>query len=410
MKNVLTVIAITVFVLAVTAAAYLTVGAHLRQRLVDYAKPRPPDIISPVRHTWLEILESEQEYREDEEYLDSRTGDAAKAMADFELGKKKSASDDKEQLKEASEHLSRVIDQYQDDELIPEATLSLGRVLVKLERWEEAKKRVAFIKKDKFWLDKNGRAEMNFLYGLCLEKLGSSDDAIKVYNAVIAVYGDYPDWSCQALERGFNLAYAIDAPEKKVKAYSFLKKILYMFQNFREAEVPSGALSRLRERLPRIRKELGITAKQEAEINWRLGLPEEKPYVDPDLRQKRSFNEIAWSLNAGLWICMVTATILLLRSARKDPLQFWNRFAILGLIMILTLLGYWLNASMTGLELWEHQRYSDYIDIYTKNKVYGSSYDRRANFIFQGMIGTLAMMTALVTRKIFLKSSTNNRI
>lgn len=204
-----------------------------------------------------------------------RPDDSFKAPADFEIGKIEMRSTGADKLNSARERFRRVIDQYQAKELIPEAYLNLGRVSVKLERWEDGRENFGKINKNKKWLDREKRAESNFFYGLCLENLGKTDDAIKVYNAVIAVYASYIAWSSQALERGFELAYAIDDPAKKIQAYSFLRKILYTLQNAKESEDPSGALGRMRRRLPGVRNELGLTPEQLQEIDFKLGISEE---------------------------------------------------------------------------------------------------------------------------------------
>lgn len=157
-----------------------------------------------------------------------------------------------------------------DRTLSPEEMLNIGRELMKQERWEEARRQFGAINQHRKGLGGLVRAEGNFSYGLCLEKLGKTDDAIKVYNAVIAVYGSHVTWASQALERGFNLSYQANEPEKKIEAYSYLRKILYMLQNFQEANDPSGALGRMRKRLPEVVKELGLTPGKLAEIDHKL--------------------------------------------------------------------------------------------------------------------------------------------
>ncbi len=206
-----------------------------------------------------------------------RPDDAFKAPADFEIGKieiRGAATPDK--LNSARERFLRVINQYKEVSLIPDAYLNLGRLATKLEDWEGAREYFGKINKNKKWLDRPARAESNFRYGVALENLGKTDDAIKVYNAVIAVYGGYTEWSSQALEQGFELAYKINDPEKRIRAYSYLRKILYMFQKAKESDDPSGALARLRRRLPAVRNELNLTPEQVAEIGLQLGIVEEE--------------------------------------------------------------------------------------------------------------------------------------
>ncbi len=204
-----------------------------------------------------------------------RPDDAFKAPADYEIGKIEMRSAAADKLNSARERFLRVINQYQEKPLIPDAYLNLGRLAIKMEDWESARGSFGKINKNKKWLDRVARAESNFSYGLALEHLGKTDDAIKVYNAVIAVYGSYIDWSSQALERGFELAYSIDDPQKKIRAYSYLRKILYMFQKAKESDAPSGGLGRMRRRLPAVRNELGLTPEQLQELDLKLGIVEE---------------------------------------------------------------------------------------------------------------------------------------
>ncbi|MCF6313332.1 MAG: tetratricopeptide repeat protein [Verrucomicrobiales bacterium] len=210
-----------------------------------------------------------------EELLVRPDADSFKAPADFEIGSIEMRSTQADKLSSARERFLRVINQYQEKSLIPESYLNLGRLAIKTQDWEEAKERFGKINKNKKWLDRMARAESNFYYGLALENLGRTDDAIKVYNAVIAVYGSYIDWSSQSLERGFNLAYNIDDPDKKIKAYKYLRKLLYMFAQQKEEDAPSGALGRIRRRLPAVQNELSLTPEQLTQIDLELGIVDE---------------------------------------------------------------------------------------------------------------------------------------
>ncbi|MFK5922129.1 MAG: hypothetical protein QM496_08105 [Verrucomicrobiota bacterium] len=153
--------------------------------------------------------------------------------------------------------------------------LKLSQELIGQKRWEDAKKQLGALNKRRKGVSRLERAELNFNYGLCLEKLGKTDDALKTYISLIAVYGSYVTWSSQALERGFNLSYQKTELEKKINAYKYLRKILYMFQKFQETDDPSGALSRIRKRLPEVAKELKLTTEQQRDIDISLGIIEE---------------------------------------------------------------------------------------------------------------------------------------
>lgn len=150
--------------------------------------------------------------------------------------------------------------------------LELTRELMRQERWEDAREQLGKINKSRAPLGSAIRAETNYRYGLCLEMQGNKDDSQKVYNAVIAVYRSQIEWSSQALERGFELAYQNKDPEERVKAYRYLRKILWIFEGYVEEETLSGALTRLRKRLPVIKNELGLSSEQSRKIDVKLGL------------------------------------------------------------------------------------------------------------------------------------------
>lgn len=89
---------------------------------------------------------------------------------------------------------------------------------------------------------------------------------------MLAVYGSYANWSSQALERGFELAYGKGGRDEKIKAYTYLRKLLYMLQMIKDKEAPSGALTRVRRRLPMVINALKLTREQVLEIDQEMGI------------------------------------------------------------------------------------------------------------------------------------------
>ncbi|MCF6311429.1 MAG: hypothetical protein L3J39_03165 [Verrucomicrobiales bacterium] len=398
MKNFGTILLIVGFFLLVTVGVFSVVASFLNREFVDIYRPFPPPTFERMIVADERFAQREGWQVEDAYAMELRTGDAAKALSDYEAGWEKSRSEDREVLLEARDHLLRVVSKYRDDELTPKATLYLGRVLVRLEDWEAAKKALGTINKNKDWLDKLGRAEAIFLYGMCLEKLGETDDAIKVYNATIAVYGEYAEWSLQALQHGFELAYRIDDLEKKIKAYSYLNKLIYMFHNFgnnREGRV-SELMKLLRERRDEVKVELGISEEQEREIDRKLGIIYHEP-LDRD-------GGLIWIFNKANWLILALTGLLTIFSYRNESPRFWRYFFSLALVSVLACIGYWVNAEMMYIIHAQQRAVLGLTDSFEELTANGQIYHRKLSFAMQTLLGLFVMVVALVFRKI--KSST----
>ncbi len=391
MKNFGIILLIVGFFLLVTVGVF-SVASFLNREFVDIYRLPPPSTIEQV----VEDENSAQMERwqvEDAYAMELRTGDAAKALSDFEAGWEKSRSEDRAVLLESRDHLLRVVSEYQDDELTPKATLYLGRVLVKLEDWEGAKDWLTAINKNKGWLDKGGRAESHFLYALSLEKLGKTDDAIKVYNATIVVYGEYAEWSLPALQHDFELAYRVDDSEKKIKAYSYLKKLLYMFRFFgdnSEGRV-SALMKLLRERRDAVKVELGITEEQEREIDRKLGISWER------LDRKGS---IVWVFNIAIWVLLLLTGVMTVSSARKTATRFWRYALALFLVSLMAGLVYWANVEAVEVVHRQQLAVSGIYDSPRDFVIDGQIYYMKLSLIFQSALGFFVMMMALLLRKV----------
>ena len=208
---------------------------------------------------------------------DNPDADKFKSSADLGLGRLEARSAEPAKHNSARERFKRVIERYGDVELIPEAWLELGRVDMKLGRWDDAKTAFATINKNKKWLEAEERAESNYSYGMCLEEVDDIAGAFQAYNIVWVTYAKYPDWATQALEKvmelGFkdaeaNITDPIELRTKKIDFYKLLKKKMYQWQNFPDTD----ALRRLQRRVPEMRDEIGITAEEEQAIDFELGL------------------------------------------------------------------------------------------------------------------------------------------
>lgn len=207
---------------------------------------------------------------------DNEDANQYKAEADLQLGRIEARRPDKVAQNSARERFKRVIEKYDNRELIPEAWLEIGRVDMKLERWEDAKNAFATINKNKRWLSPEERAESNYSYGVCLEKVGDLGGALQAYNIVWVSYTKYAEWATQAFEKvitlGFedaekNITDPIALRAKKIEYYKLLKKKVYEWQNF-----DTEAYRRLERRVPEMRTELGITPEEERQIDFDTGL------------------------------------------------------------------------------------------------------------------------------------------
>ncbi len=215
---------------------------------------------------------------------DNPDADRFKASADLGLGRLEAQRVDKEKQNTARERFLRVIALIkkhggEDKALEPEATLELGRVNMKLERWEDAKNNFATINKNKRWFKSEPikRAESNFNYGVCLEKVGDIGGAVQAFTGVWVTYERHAEWSTQALEKWIDLGFQdadtnikdpIALKQKKIEFYKILKVKMYKWHKWEETD----ALRRLRRRLPEMRTEIGITPAEEKALDFELGL------------------------------------------------------------------------------------------------------------------------------------------
>ncbi len=209
---------------------------------------------------------------------DNPDAEQYKAVADLELGRIEARRADKAAQNNARERFRRVI-AGADKSLVPEAWLDLGRVDMKLERWEDAKNAFATINQNKKWLKAEQRAESNYNFGVCLEEVDDIAGAFQAYQVVWLTYSKYAQWATQAFEKwielGFkdaeaNITDPIALRTKKIEFYKWLKKKVYEWQGPGYSETES--YPRLQRRLPEMRNELGITPDEERAIDFETGL------------------------------------------------------------------------------------------------------------------------------------------
>lgn len=213
-----------------------------------------------------------------------------KAPAEMALGVIGMRSADPGQVQAARERFRRVINQYKDAALIPEAHLNLAKLHIGAKEWRDALPYLDEINKNKTWFksERVKRAEAGFLYGNVLEELDAPGEAAQAYVVMVATYGAFPDWVTQGWERYIPLSLAdieampTDTPidqtakrKRELALYRLTRKYLYQWQNWTDEDCPSGALRRLRRDVEDMKIELAVTPEEEAQVLFELGIATE---------------------------------------------------------------------------------------------------------------------------------------
>lgn len=165
-----------------------------------------------------------------------------------------------------------------DQSLVPEALLKLGILEMKRENWKAALKR--FAKINKLHGHTELRARANFLTGVCLENQQDPKAAMLAFLNTWNAYPRFETTTAEAFEKWLNLGLKdaenlstkTEIRAKKIEYYTFLKVKLFQWQRWNFEAPENEALRRLRSQLPALRKELAITAEEEAAIDAKLGI------------------------------------------------------------------------------------------------------------------------------------------
>jgi len=213
--------------------------------------------------------------------------DVFKAPAELAIAQIEMRSPDQAKIVSARERLRRIINQYKDEQLTPEAWLNLARLHMDQEEWRDASEALLTINKEKNWFrgEREKRAEAGFLLGLTLDELDDPVGANRAYLSVVSTYGKYIDWVTQAWEKyvGNSLSDIQAMPEgsaeeqaakreREIALYRLYTKYLYMWQALTDEDAPSGALRRLRRDIVELRTELAITPEDQQAVEVELGI------------------------------------------------------------------------------------------------------------------------------------------
>ncbi|MEO0413969.1 MAG: hypothetical protein AAF226_03340, partial [Verrucomicrobiota bacterium] len=227
---------------------------------------------------------------------DSDGADEFKGPAEFELGRIEMRSPEAAKRAAARERFRRVIDKYEADgtgvpkTYTPGAYLNIAKLHMQEGEWSDANDNLKIIneKKNYFKSDREKRAEATFLWGQALDKMGDKLGANRAYLSVWSTYNAFPDWATQAVEAYIpnSLDDIRNRPQgteeeklakrkSELTLYNLLMKQVYVWQKIKPEETPSGALVRLRRRLPTLRSELNISTAEDEQVKFDLGLPED---------------------------------------------------------------------------------------------------------------------------------------
>lgn len=215
------------------------------------------------------------------------------APAVMAMGRIESKSGDPAKVDNAIQRFKRVITEfsapeYESKDLIPEAYLNLGRIGIVKKDWDLTREYLTTYINNKKWhaSRKELRSEATHLYGIATMNLGMEandpakknqllDEATAIFNANIAAYMAYPQWSAQSAEQAFDLIFNRDwDPEvqraKQIQAYSFIRRVLYSWQDIKVED--ADALERLRLLPSRIEGELALSQEEINNIETELGI------------------------------------------------------------------------------------------------------------------------------------------
>ncbi|MDF1861943.1 MAG: hypothetical protein P1U87_17120 [Verrucomicrobiales bacterium] len=218
--------------------------------------------------------------------------DQFKGLAEMELGIIEMRAADPGKVQSARERFRRIIDKYGKDDpgLIPDALLNLAMLHIKNKEWKDALEPLKTINSTKgyFSKDKMKRAEAGFLLGTVFDELKDPVNANRAYVALMGAHPSAADWVTQAWERYIPNSItdikampegtpeeALAKRERELALYRLSRKYLYMWQNWTDEMVPSGALRRLRRDIETMKTELAITPEEEQQILLQLGIAPE---------------------------------------------------------------------------------------------------------------------------------------
>jgi tetratricopeptide (TPR) repeat protein len=109
------------------------------------------------------------------------------------------ASDDAAQREEAMQKFQRVLAEIPNEELQEKSVLGMARIRTEEEKYDEAQSLWEKYLENRSW--NLARPEANYQLGYCMDQLGNTADALKIYVSVYANFPGYLDWSTRAYLR-----------------------------------------------------------------------------------------------------------------------------------------------------------------------------------------------------------------
>lgn len=163
--------------------------------------------------------------------LENREGSEDFDLALLDRAEIDAKSDVPEDLARAMQYFDRVLSEFDNDELVESASVGIARLLMKDKKYEEALPRWEAYMDNAAW--NKFAAEANYSYGLCLDLLGKTDEALVVYINTYNAFPGYLDFSTVSYIRA---ALIMKEKGEDLKALLILKDML---TRMREVEHPN---------------------------------------------------------------------------------------------------------------------------------------------------------------------------
>ncbi|MDF1853016.1 MAG: tetratricopeptide repeat protein [Verrucomicrobiales bacterium] len=131
--------------------------------------------------------------------LENRPGTANYEYCLVDVAQIQAASDDAAQREEAMQKFQRVLAEIPNEELQEKSVLGMARIRTEEEKYDEAQSLWEKYLENRSW--NLARPEANYQLGYCMDQLGNTADALKIYVSVYANFPGYLDWSTRAYLR-----------------------------------------------------------------------------------------------------------------------------------------------------------------------------------------------------------------
>ncbi len=207
------------------------------------------------------------------EELQKRTGTRLKDQASLGIAQVKAEMADAGSQDQALKLLRGVMKDMENPELKEEACVSLGRLLVKQNKWPAALDEAIkpYLTQDKW---QKSRPEFKWLEGRAQQEASKKDEALKAYSVVYTLYGGYIRYSADAWVRS---AQMMNAAGDTKGAYALMRDMVWrMGQLEGHKDDEARNIPKARELREKWAAELGINVTKEDAERDKLKAPAKK--------------------------------------------------------------------------------------------------------------------------------------